>query len=60
MATRQMHCGSERDACLRLEMPADSVHQIDKMRDARWKQTDEMESADWMEIWGGGGGGGLG
>ena len=38
--------------CSRLEMPADGVDEIDKMRDARWKRADEMESADWMEIWG--------
>ena len=33
-------------------MPADGVDEIDKMRDARWKRADEMESADEMEIWG--------
>ena len=33
-------------------MPADGEDGIDKMQDARWKRVDEMESADWMEIWG--------
>ena len=33
-------------------MPADGVYGIDEMRDARWKQSDEMKSADEMEIWG--------
>ena len=33
-------------------MPADGVGGIDKMRDARLEQTDEMKSADEMAIWG--------
>ena len=33
-------------------MSADGVDEINKMRDARRKRADEMESADQMKIWG--------
>ena len=42
--------------CSKLEIPAGcrrmGVNETDKMRDARRKRADEMESADEMEIWG--------